>query len=359
MSSRKNASTYPETSRGISSATAGGVLDQQPWERDAFTEGRPIREIRPLKTHNHLLGDRKALEKAWHSDGYWFFRDVLDKGAIGRFRDSYIGELDRLGVVSCDPAERTEAGVRYNGADLTNFPNRMEGLARHKPWKAFVSETPIHEFFSYLLADEPVWIPVVHYRATPPTPHRVASRFAGIHADGPFNPGLFFRICWIPLVEINDEIGGIVVAEGMAAEKKSYQPEENGQLKFIPYENIPKKAWRRADYHVGDLLMINQWTPHCGLSNLTENWRLSLDIRVESRTENTNIIGEVKTISVDRIEIETQSGLVSLKIDDQTYARDRSGNRLVGEAMVEHYFPGKEVLAVKIGDKASVLRPQT
>src|SRR5581483_6086573 len=79
--------------------------------------------MRELSVSNHLLGNRAALDAAWDRDGYWFFRDVLDKNAIARVRAIYLRVLDRLGVI--DPS-RTDAAV-YNGASLENFPIVMGG----------------------------------------------------------------------------------------------------------------------------------------------------------------------------------------------------------------------------------------
>ena len=53
-----------------------------------------------LKTHNHLIGDLAALDAAWEQDGYWFFRDVLDKGAVARLRQNWIDELETQGVIA-------------------------------------------------------------------------------------------------------------------------------------------------------------------------------------------------------------------------------------------------------------------
>lgn len=44
--------------------------------------------MQELKTRNHLLDDKAALNAAWEQDGYWFFRDVLDKQAVARLRQS-------------------------------------------------------------------------------------------------------------------------------------------------------------------------------------------------------------------------------------------------------------------------------
>ncbi|TAL02323.1 MAG: phytanoyl-CoA dioxygenase, partial [Rhodospirillaceae bacterium] len=128
--------------------------------------------MRELTVSNHLLGDRKALDVAWERDGYWFFRDVLDKNAVTRFRSVYIELLAEHGVVTAD-----DPYARYTGASLETFPFRMEPLVARQPWKPFVAEKPVHDFFTYLLGDEPFWVPTVEYRAVPPADDHNRSPF--------------------------------------------------------------------------------------------------------------------------------------------------------------------------------------
>ena len=46
----------------------------------------PAPKTHEPKVHNHLLGDHAALDEAMDRDGYWFFRDVLDRDAVARLR---------------------------------------------------------------------------------------------------------------------------------------------------------------------------------------------------------------------------------------------------------------------------------
>ena len=89
-----------------------------------------------LKTHNHLIGDKAALDAAWEQDGYWFFRDVLDKSAVSRLRQSWIDELEKQKVIDPVGNAPTDKSVRYNGGSLETFPFRMEPIAAKRPWPA-------------------------------------------------------------------------------------------------------------------------------------------------------------------------------------------------------------------------------
>ena len=91
------------------------------------SEAGALPAMQELHVSNDLLDDRAALVAAWERDGYWFFRDVLDQGAVGRLRSVFLDELSQLGVVAPD-----DPIARYNGQSLDGFPFRMEPLAERK-----------------------------------------------------------------------------------------------------------------------------------------------------------------------------------------------------------------------------------
>src|SRR5438034_8872685 len=70
-----------------------------------------------LNDSTHLLGDPDALDEAFDRDGYWFFRDVLDKAVIADIRAVYRNYLVDMGVA--DPGD---PDFRYNGADYSALP---------------------------------------------------------------------------------------------------------------------------------------------------------------------------------------------------------------------------------------------
>lgn len=315
-------------------------------------------QTRELKTHNHLIGNLAALDDAWEEDGYWFFRDVLDKDAVARLRRSWTDELERQGVIDPVGDGPTDKSVRYNGASLANFPPRMEPLAEEKPWPAFVAEPPIHDFFTRLFQDEPFWVPVVEYRATPPQQNPAQSRIDAIHQDGPYSPGIPFRICWIPLAEIDEQIGGLMLAEGMAADQTSLHPKDGkGSNAGIPLSDIPSDRWRRTTYQAGDVLLMNLWTPHTGLANRSDRFRLSMDHRVMAVSDKCPIVGKVEEIAVDRIVASDASGRHEFSIDPATYVRNTWGQKLSGSEITDFFTPGSDVIIAFDGGRASVVRP--
>lgn len=321
----------------------------------------PVPETREVKVHNDLLGNRAALNEAWERDGYWFFRDMLDKGAVGRLREVYLRELEKLGVIDPVGDAPTDRSVRYNGASLDQYPPHMEPLEGSGAWQAFVAEKPIHDFISKVLDDEPYWVPIVEYRATPPAADRQRT-VVGIHQDGPMSTGLNFRTCWIPLAEIDADIGGMIFAEGVAQEVDRHVIEPDGSRGRVPIQELPADCWRHTTFQAGDLLMVHAWTPHSGIRNVSDRFRLSIDLRVFGGRDILPLIGDVASIAVDRIEIRDINGRVAAaRIGPDTYVRTSGkdgGKRYSGEGILKAYPPGTPAIVGHDGKGlATMVRP--
>jgi hypothetical protein len=309
-------------------------------------------QTRELSVSNHLLGDRAALDAAWERDGYWFFRDVLDRAAVGRLRGVFMALLAQVGVV-----DRDDAQARYKGASLEGFPFRMDPLSERKAWKPFVHEPAIHAFFERLLDDEPFWIPTVEYRATPPIADRTRQRLDYVHQDGFYNKGIPFRICWIPLAEIDAEVGGLILGEGLHRGPILHDTSKP-PLYPIPDDAIAEDRWRRASYRPGDLLMMDLNTPHSGLANHSDRFRLSMDIRVMGQREKTPIVGRLTAIEPDAVHIEGDDGRSGrFRVDAQTYCRGLDGREIALADIALRFKPGDEVILAATRDHATIIRP--
>jgi Phytanoyl-CoA dioxygenase (PhyH) len=319
--------------------------------------------IRELNVSNHLLGERAALDAAWERDGYWFFRDVLDKGAIARLRAIYLRVLDQLGVID---ARHTDAAV-YNGASLDNFPIIMGGdpaidplLALH-PMRQFVAEPAIKVFFAQLFGAEVFWVPNTEYHTLPPNPKHSGSRFNFVHADGANNKGLPLRICWIPLASIDEATGGLALAEGLHKPRMNDFPRPPAG---IGQDVVPADAWRRAEFQPGDLVVFSLETPHSGLANRSDRYfRLSMDIRGMGKSDNIPAIGTVAAIDENAITVADDTGKQqTFRLNEDTFCRIARG-RLSGMPLQLAEIPR----LVKIGDPvyvasnrgtATFIRPQ-
>jgi hypothetical protein len=319
--------------------------------------------IREFNVSNHLLGDRAALDIAWDRDGYWFFRNVLDQGAIARLRAVFLQVLDKLGVI--DP-KHTDAAV-YNGAPLENFPIVMGGdpaidplLALH-PMRQFVAEPAIRTFFTELFGDEVFWVPNTEYHTLPPNPKHTGNRLNYVHCDGANNKGLPLRICWIPVAPIDEATGGLTLAEGLHKPRMNdfpRPPEGIGQ------DVVPPDAWRRTEFRPGDLVVFSLETPHSGLANRSDRYfRLSMDIRGMRQSDNIPTIGTVAAVDSNAVTVADDNGKQhTFRLNEDTFCRIARG-RLSGMPLTLAEIPK----LVKVGDAvyvasnrgtATFMRPQ-
>lgn len=315
-----------------------------------------------LTVHNPLIGNRAALDAAWERDGYWFFRDVVDQGALARLRARYLKYLGEDGVID---RGRTDAAV-WNGASLEHMKvgaarvvnaTVEDPLVASNPRQDFLADPAIHALFRDLIGDEPFWVPITEYRTEKPNRDRIGSRFSYIHCDCVTNPGIPFIVCWLPVVTIDEEMGGLAVAEGL------HRPRENDFPRVaegIPLESIPAETWRRTVYQPGDLLMFHGNLPHSGLANYSSShFRLSLDLRVVRASDNVPTLGTIAAIGSDTVTVRTDDGaLRSFRLDVDTRCRDYLGVKKIPYTELQANMPvGSAVIVAAEDGLAKMVRP--
>ncbi|WP_197277343.1 phytanoyl-CoA dioxygenase family protein [Sphingomonas profundi] len=310
--------------------------------------------MEPLTDCTSLIGDRAALDRAIKDRGYWFFRNVLDQDAIAATREMFLAELERRRVI--DPGRKD---ATWNGADLTDFPVKIEPLHEARTWRGFVGHPAIHAFFTRLLGVAPFWIPSVEYRITPPAGAQVPNDLlSGRHQDGFANGGMDLFTCWVPLNDIGADVGGLTVAEGLHQQGFFHDLNDSPQFR-VPDGAIPDDVWKRSDYAPGDLVMFEPMIPHSGMFNRSNRFRLSLDIRVMPLDGHLPLVGTVLEIGNDHVVIANHDGRdVRLILDDDTYCRGLSGARIARSEMVARTRIGDPMLVPYEGDRAILFRPQ-
>ena len=320
--------------------------------------------MQEFNVSNHLLGDRAALEAAFERDGYWFFRGILDKDAIARVRALYLEVLDELGVI--EPG-CTDAAI-YNGASIEDFPIKMGGdpaidplLARY-PRDLLVQDPKVKPVFEQLFGGEVFWVPNSEFHASPPRGEQSGgSRLNYVHCDGPNNKGLPLKVCWIPLVTIDEETGGLALTEGLHRPRMNDFPRP---AIGINESAVPVEAWRRALFQPGDLLVFSLETPHSGLANRSEKFfRLSMDIRGMKKSEKIPTVGKVAAIDRCAITVETDDGTQrTFRIDEDTFCRiyrgRQSGMPLTLAEVPELVKVGGPVYVAADHGTATFIRPQ-
>jgi hypothetical protein len=306
-----------------------------------------------LRTTNHAIGNRAELNRIMAEQGYWFFRDVLDTRVVAEMREIYIDVLVKMGVV--DPGSKVPL---WNGAPLDTFPDKIETLHDRRLWQDFVRRPTIKAFFERLFGEAVFWVPSVEYRITPPRHERPADPVAGRHQDGFANNGIAFLTCWIPLTDIDETTGGLAMAEGLHKGPILHDVNDVPRHR-IPAGVIPADVWHRSDYHPGDLVMFCPEIPHSGLPNVSNMFRLSMDVRVMPSSGHLPVVGPLAAITAEHVTIANHDGReVTLALDENTYCRGNTGARIPLPEMVARLHSGDAMMASEQNGRALLLRPQ-
>jgi 1-deoxypentalenic acid 11beta-hydroxylase len=98
-----------------------------------------------------------------------------------------------------------------------------------------------------------------------------------------------FRTLWVPLMDIDADVGGLALAVGSHRQGLREHREQRGVLSYqmkgrtqrgIALDAI-SETWGTIDYHPGDLLVFHSLMLHRALPNESDRIRLSLDARCQ------------------------------------------------------------------------------
>jgi ectoine hydroxylase-related dioxygenase (phytanoyl-CoA dioxygenase family) len=301
---------------------------------------------------NAALGNDDALQNLWDEEGYWYFKNVLDRDAVEVMRRAHLDALKAVGVVESGQQESI-----WNGEPMTEekAAHANQLLGANRVWQSFVEMPRINAFFEKLLGCPVVWLPMNYYRMLPPI-DRHADPFLQRHQDGVGLDDVPFRTCWIPLMDIDDATGGLMVASGQ--HKKGLWPHAS-ILPRIPPEAAPEDTWHRGNYEPGDLVVFRRTVPHGGLPNYSNHFRLSIDIRVMKSTDHLPVFGRLIEIRTDAVVIAREDGAeISYTLDENTWCRAFNEHRLSVGEMANAVQPGQSMMITHRNGRATLLRPQ-
>ncbi|MFJ3779001.1 phytanoyl-CoA dioxygenase family protein [Streptomyces sp. NPDC090075] len=309
--------------------------------------GSTIAEIATLRDSADVLDDHEELNRRWNADGYLFLRGVLDTDAVERLRRAYMNWLHEQGLVTSVDGESVWTGEPVKGSRAIEYEDLGEA------WRALANDPATERTLRAVLGESPSWLPIVSYRAALPSETTPDDPFVARHQDGFYNPGLDLRICWIPLMPIPADLGGLAVAEAHHSGVL-----HDGQSQAIPAEKVAEESWRRIDYLPGDVLIFNKFTPHSGLANTSDRIRLSIDIRVLNTAAPKPVIGAVESIDDSSVTIHDEDGAdVTLAIDDGTYIRGLGA--VQSRSARAHFTTGDRVLAATDADRTRAVLVRT
>ena len=152
--------------------------------------------------------------------------------------------------------------------------------------------------------------------------------------------------------------GSFALAPG--THKRGVMHDPNHPTYKIPAGAISPDEWRSAAYRVGDVVIFRDDTAHTALPNLSNEIRLSLDIRVGSSKAAQPVAGTVERVEGTDVTIrdDNTEELVTVHISDDTFIRDMNPQPRVPTSELQRIaYPGARVLAMAGPDRnAKVLR---
>ena len=298
-----------------------------------------------LECSNHLLGDHGALMRFHDEKGYILLRDVLDPASVAGARAAMFAIMERHGIVAAGAGEPEWTG--------TPFPTGMEeseefsGISRR-----LVEDNGNLDLMARILGEPAAMVPIVQYRIYPP-----GGPVTGVHQDGFFSPGILnFKPVWIPLVEIDRSMGGLMVAVGQ--NKRGYFHNLAKAPRCpIPEGVIDPASWATTVYRPGDILVIHPATPHASRPNMSDRVRVSIDTRIQSARDPRILLGSVASWSDDSVTLDTQDGRRRFRVDDDSFIRIlHPGTRIPTADFAATVEQGMLLAVVFDGDHAETLR---
>jgi 1-deoxypentalenic acid 11beta-hydroxylase len=238
------------------------------------------RPLGTFKVANDSLDDFELLTSTFREDGYLFFRQVLDAERILQVAHDFIRVLQNQGIVKPGMPEPVWTGRSLEEIDdgaLYGLNSYVE-LIESNDMRQFAERVFGQPVFMFKCTNIRYALPDDRLHVTPP------------HQDHFFiRANSEFRTLWLPLMEIDREVGGLAVAAGSHKRGlREHHEQENVysyQMKGRKQRGIALEAisepWVTTDYRPGDILVFHSMMLHWALPNRSDRVRLSLDARCQ------------------------------------------------------------------------------
>jgi 1-deoxypentalenic acid 11beta-hydroxylase len=148
------------------------------------------------------------------------------------------------------------------------------------------------------------------------------------HQDHFFvGPNDDFRTVWIPLMRIDESVGGLAVARGshIAGLREHVEHEEAESYVFLGrrQKGVPLAAveeeWLTADYEPGQVLVFHSHAVHRALPNRSDLVRLSLDARCQPARTPTTFQARSTMLEMRQFRADVQAAAQQLGLSEPVY----------------------------------------
>lgn len=232
-----------------------------------------------LRESNEYLNDPARLDALLNDEGYLFFRNVLDRGEVLRVKQDMTRVLQAQGIVKPGESEPVWSGQDLDALQddalyaLDSYPALCQGSAKKIADQVFNGPSFVFKG------------PTLRYSLPADAAHVTPA-----HQDYFFiRANDQFRTLWIPLMDIDQQVGGLVVAGGSHKGGLREHVERDDVFSYVLKGRKQKGValeeiappWLTTDYHPGDLLVFHHLTLHWALPNTSDRVRLSIDTRAQ------------------------------------------------------------------------------
>jgi len=242
------------------------------------------------------LGNFTKLRENLERDGYIYVRGLLPKKQVETARHAVLKHLRDQGLLAANAP--WEEGMI--GATPDSDQGRLTGaeaLCRGPEILDCLEHDALREFFSKLFGGCDVltydykWLRTVKQGES-----------TGFHMDtvymGPETSSLL--TCWIPVMAVPLDLGGLAVCRGSHREEGFSQVRETyGALNLDTgdvggtgwFSEDPDEVasygghWETAEFEAGDVVVFGMHTMHGSCVNQTGRWRISFDVRWQPKHE--------------------------------------------------------------------------
>jgi ectoine hydroxylase-related dioxygenase (phytanoyl-CoA dioxygenase family) len=266
-----------------------------------------------LKESQQHLSQEAKLRKSFSEDGYLFLRGVLDGNAVQRVTKDVIRISKRYGFVgkkaisepiwSRRPTNETDLSLDGPFAKSLGAVKSLAELAQTKKLVRILRKVLACDVYPWKNNQDQV-------RVIPPgnfMRHLGHVRLPGAtpaHQDFYSFRSLDFCTVWIPLMEIDEQVGGLALQSGSHRdglrehwwrgdlqlgvadtinEATAWRDTGAVVLGGTVQPNGDGHGWLRSDYQMGDVLIFQPLMLHRGLTNTSDRVRLSVDFRFQKK----------------------------------------------------------------------------
>ena len=229
-------------------------------------------EYRALRDSTGHVGDVKRLSENLAEDGYLLLRRLLDPHRVLQVKRDVMGVLHETHIIEGKDTEDPmwSGGPHPSEAEHMRYYDkivRLDSFNRlaESPEIVAVMENVIGEAVT-------VWEQRL-IRVMFPDPDSADDVGVGTHQDGAKNLGYQadrFYTCWLPLMDIDPNIGGLAIALGSHKmgflEHAGSSPSDAKKARSKGFGlDSTEFAWGTSDYHPGDAIFFGHVTAHRGL----------------------------------------------------------------------------------------------